>query len=143
VGVLIDTTVLVALERSGGDLGSLREELRDEEVAISALTASELLHGVHRADTAVRRGRRERFVEGLLEALPVVPFDLETARVHARLGADLHARGEPIGAHDLIVAATAITLGFRLASLDVRHFSRVEGIDLLDWPEATATETAR
>jgi len=143
VGVLIDTTVLVALERSGGDLGALREELRDEEVAISALTASELLHGVHRADGAVRRGRRERFVEGLLEALPVVPFDLETARVHARLGADLHARGEPIGAHDLIVAATAITLGFRLASLDVRHFSPVEGIDLLDWPEATGTETAR
>ena len=68
---------------------------------LSAITASELLHGVHRADGAVRRGRREAFVETILTYLPVLPFTLDIARVHARLWADLQAQGEMIGSHDL------------------------------------------
>jgi len=55
----------------------------DELFAISAVTASELLHGVHRV-SAAKRGSTEAFVEGLLERLPVLPFDLISARVHAR-----------------------------------------------------------
>src|SRR5947209_3955249 len=62
VAYLIDTSIFIAVERSGGALSDLLKELgADEPVALSAITASELLHGVHRADSAVRRGRREEF----------------------------------------------------------------------------------
>jgi tRNA(fMet)-specific endonuclease VapC len=63
--VLIDTSVLVAWEREGRP----SDVPTDAVVAISAITASELLHGVHRASTAQRRHRRELWVEAILASL--------------------------------------------------------------------------
>lgn len=102
-------------------------------MALAAITASELLHGVHRADGAVRRGRRETFVEAILHDLPILPFTLETARVHSRLWADLRARGESIGAHDLIIASTALSHGLTLVTADQRHFGRIHELSLAPW----------
>ena len=93
MATLIDSSVLIAAER--GDLAPDVVSIRyaEEDVAISAVTASELLHGVHRARTASQRHRREAFVERLLAQLPVIGFDLTVARVHASLWADLAKRG--------------------------------------------------
>lgn len=71
------------------------------------ITASELLHDVHRAKEPSISQKRLRFVEYILDLFPVIPFDLEIARVHAQLWADLQTNGQSIGAHDLIIAATA------------------------------------
>lgn len=57
----------------------------EEQVAIAAVTASGLLHGVHPAKGVRQRSRREAFVEHLLSHLPVIPFDLTVARIHARV----------------------------------------------------------
>lgn len=103
----------------------------DEEVAIAAITASELLEGAHRATTE-HRLRREAYVEAVLEAFPTVPFDLRCARVHSRLWADLVGAGTDIGAHDRVIAATALAHGWRLATADVRHFRRVQGLALVE-----------
>jgi tRNA(fMet)-specific endonuclease VapC len=103
----------------------------DDEVAIAAITASELLHGVHRA-SASHRARREAFVETVLTAIPVLDFDLLAARAHARLWADLTAHGSDVGAHDRLVAATAISIGWRVATADVRHFERVQGLEVVE-----------
>lgn len=83
--------------------------------------------------TAVQRTRRERFVEGILRELTVVEFGLETARVHAVLWADLSSRGLTIGAHDLILAATALALKFRLATGNLREFARVPNLETEHW----------
>jgi predicted nucleic acid-binding protein len=96
------------------------------------VTASELLHGVHRLEGAAR-ARASAFVEPLLELLPVLPFDLESARVHAALSADLRRRRIAVGAHDLIIAATAIALDFRVATHDLRSFPRIVGLDVPRW----------
>jgi tRNA(fMet)-specific endonuclease VapC len=103
----------------------------DDEVAIAAITASELLHGVHRA-TAEHRGRREAFVEAVLAAFPTIPFDLLLARVHARLWAALGAAGTDVRAHDRLVAATAISAGWRVGSANTQHFRRVQGLEVVE-----------
>jgi predicted nucleic acid-binding protein len=77
--MLIDSSVLVAWERDQRDIETQFAEYPDEDFAISAITASELLHGVHRAATPARRSQREAFVEGLLSRLPIISFDLVTA----------------------------------------------------------------
>lgn len=97
------------------------------------MTASELLHGVHRADGAWRRGSRERFVEEIFAEIPVIPFDLQVARVHSRIWADLKMQGQMIGAHDLIIAATALAHGFHLITGNPREFGRVEGLEMTVW----------
>ena len=100
MATLIDSSVLIVAERGDLDLEKAIERLRGEEVAISAISASELLHGVHRARTPSQRHRRRVFVEHLLNNFPIVPFDLPVARVHAEIWADLAARGSTIGESD-------------------------------------------
>jgi tRNA(fMet)-specific endonuclease VapC len=141
VGTLLDTTVFIRLERELSllspdramlEVGSrLRRELGDgEAVGIAAITASELLHGVHRADPA-HRPRREAFVESALLAFPPLPFDLLCARAHARLWSELVTSGGDIGPHDRLVAATALATGWRVATANIRHFDRVAGLSVV------------
>jgi predicted nucleic acid-binding protein len=142
VGAVVDTTVFVDIEREARRLGVanpgtlIGESLErclgpDEEAAMSAITASELLHGVHRA-TAEHRARRETFVEAVISAVPCLEFGLLAARAHARLWAHLSAEGADMGAHDRVIAATALSLGWRVATANARHFRRVPGLQVVE-----------
>ena len=141
MGTLLDTTVFIDLERAvrrlppGRAMAEVSRRLEeqlgpDEEVGIAAITASELLYGVHRA-TPEHRARREAFVEAILAAFPPLAFDLLAARVHARIWAGLAAAGQDVGVHDRLVAATAISAGWRVGTANLRHFDRVVGLDIL------------
>jgi tRNA(fMet)-specific endonuclease VapC len=133
VGIIIDSSVLIAWERDQLDLETQMAHYTEEDFAITAMTASELLHGVHRATTPRRRSQREAFVEGLLSRIPVFSFDLVTARVHARLSSELAVKKTPVGPHDLIIAATAIANGYAVAARDERSFPKVQGLSILRW----------
>ena len=131
MGTLIDSSVLVAAGRRTLDLGEALDGHADDPVGIASITASELLHGVHRAATTAQRQRREVFVERLLAVLPVFPFDLVTARLHASIWADLRAKGAAVGSHDLLIGATAIALGYRVATRDRRSFGKIPGLEVV------------
>jgi len=94
------------------------------------VTVSELLHGVHRSAGA-RRNRRGAFVEHVLAQLEPVPITEPVARVHAQVWADLEARRQSLGAHDLWIAATALAHGFGVVTHNRRDFSRVRGLRVL------------
>jgi tRNA(fMet)-specific endonuclease VapC len=126
VALLIDTDLLIDLERGAGN-PAVEEHLGDEDRAISVITVSELLHGVLRA-TGARRTQRRAFVEYLLAGLQPIPITEPVARVHADIWADLANRGEPIGAHDLWIAATALAHGLGLATRNASDFERVTGL---------------
>jgi len=140
VGALLDTSVLVALERRSRDtttaFGQLlatsleRTLAAEEEVAISAITASELLHGVHRA-TSEHRSRREAFVEGIIATFPTIPFDLRVARIHARIWAELVGAGSDVGAHDRLIAATAMSFGWQVVTVNTKHFAKIAGLSVV------------
>lgn len=131
MAVLLDTTCFIALERQKLPLSALGAALADRAVAVSAVTASELLVGVHMADSQSRRARRSAFVEALLESLPIMPFDLQCARIHAQLRAQLRADGVQVGAHDLLIAATALAHGLSVCTDNVRDFNRIPGLGVV------------
>lgn len=132
MGLLIDTDVLILAERQRGALDfSIWQGYGT--AFISAVTASELLVGVHRAQTDAQRARRTAFVEGVLAAIPALPFDLETARVHAQLLAAL-PRNETVGAHDIQIAATALRHGFPVLTRNGKDFRRLAGVAVLEFP---------
>ena len=131
MGTLIDSSVLIAAERRTLDLDDALGAHAEDPVGIASITASELLHGVHRATTAAQRQRRGAFVEQLLAVLPVFPFDLVTARIHASLWADLVAKGASVGSHDLLIGATAMVLGYRVATRDRRSFGKIPGLEVV------------
>ena len=132
---LIDTSVFIAMERMQKPLSELARSLDGDLVAIASITASELLVGYHRSQGTFRRKQKLEFIEIVLLEFDVIPFDLDVARVHAELGAELRTAGQTIGPHDLIIAATAVAFGFDILTLNVRHFDRVPGlqVDLPTW----------
>lgn len=128
MAVLIDTSVLIDAERSGGGLD---RAIGDEDRAISVISASELLHGLHRARDEGVRARRQVFVEHILATLDPLPITTRVARAHARLWADLEQRGDTIGGHDMWIAATALAHGMPVATVNTRHFERVAGLSVV------------
>lgn len=132
MAVLIDTDLLIDVERGVG-APAVEELLGEEDRAISVITVSELLHGVHRA-TGARRVRRRALVEHLLAGLQAIPISEPVARVHADVWAQLAARGEVIGAHDLWIAATALAHGLAVATQNAAEFERVPGLRVLAPP---------
>ena len=132
MGLILDTSVLIVAERRTLSLGALLDSVAGEPVGIAALTASELLHGCHRAADAASRARRFAFVEALLDRIPVYEFGLGEARRHAELWAALAREGSLIGAHDMLIGATALARGCTLATLNERDFRRVPGLRLLE-----------
>jgi len=132
LGLLIDTDVLISLEREDRR-PDVEAVLGDEDRGISVITVSELLHGVARA-TGARRVRRRAFVEHVVAGLEAVPITEPVARVHAELWAGLARRGRAVGAHDLWIAASAVAHGLGVATGNAAEFSRVPGLRVVAVP---------
>ena len=132
MAVLIDTDMLVDLE-CGIANPAVDNAIGDEDRAISVVTVSELLHGVHRAAGA-QRTRRSAFVEHVLAGMRALEITEPIARVHAGIWAQLAAKGHLIGAHDLWIAATAVAHGMGLATGNADEFQRVPGLRVIAAP---------
>jgi len=129
LGLILDTSVLIASERRGETVAQLVERLRlalgDKESAISAVTVVELTHGIYRARTERDRERRRTFTEDLFQDLIVHPVSLSIAQLAGREQA---AKGISIAIEDLLIGATALHLGFDVATLNVKHFRPIPGL---------------
>lgn len=123
--LILDSTVLIDAERSGRTLDRLIAD--EDDVAIAAITAAELLVGVELADDT-RRAKRAAFVRSVLDTVPVEDYDIQVARAHAALLAHVRRSGGHRGAHDLIIAATAVARDRMVVSADVRAFSDLPGL---------------
>ena len=130
---LIDSSVLIEIERGRIDLAALLGESGDREVGMAAISGAEILAGVDRPRSAVGRLRSLALVEAIIAAIPVIPFDLPCARTHARIAGNLRSRGITIATNDLMIAATALTRGMTVVTRDRRSFPRIPGlvVDLL------------
>jgi tRNA(fMet)-specific endonuclease VapC len=129
MAVLIDTSVLIDAERRGDP--SFYRSIGSDQATISVITASELLHGVHRASSDATRMRRQAFVEQLLAEADPLPITSQIARVHAGIWADLESDGNLIETHDLWIAATAIIHNMQIATANTRDFKRVPGVQVM------------
>jgi tRNA(fMet)-specific endonuclease VapC len=50
--------------------------------------------------------------------------------IYAELWSDLSRKGIQVGAHDLIIGSTALSLGFSVATYNLRHFKRIKGLKI-------------
>ena len=130
MGLVIDTSALVSVERDGTDWERFLAELGDEAVALPAIVYGELLVGVKLAGSAARASSRRAKIAALVERVPLVEFGREIAERWAELFAQLSRGGELIPANDLAVAATALHLDFGVlvGGRDEEHFRRVPGL---------------
>lgn len=127
--LLLDTTFLIDAERDDAGIEELIGD--DDDVAIAAISLAELTVGVRLA-TARQRLRRQSYVDEIVAAIPILPYDENVAMQHATLLVAVRLAGRPRGAHDLIIAATAVASGRTLVSADRRAFDGLPGVSSVD-----------
>lgn len=132
MGLIIDTCVFIKSERNKTTTNFTKWE-KYLDIYISSVTVSELLVGVHRANSEPLRARRSIFVENIVNEIAVLSFNFDTAHIHADLYAYLLNNGSIIGAHDLIIAATAIANNCALLTTNIKEFTRIPGLEVVNY----------
>jgi len=126
MGLILDSSVVIAAERRGDTPAQLVAGIAaiagNQEAALSAVGLTELVHGIYRADTTERRIHREQFVEELRAGLTVYPYTDQTALLAGRIDGEQTAKGVMIPFPDLLIGATALSLGFAVLTSNARHF---------------------
>lgn len=125
--LIVDTNILIDIERTPG---APPEGLRDDdELAIAAVTAAELLVGVQLASSPELAAARRAKVERILTSVEVLDYTRITASLHSELLAHTRRMGTPRGAHDLIIAAHAREQGRELLTRDgAARFADLPGV---------------
>ena len=135
MGLILDSSVVIAAERRGDSVEQLIEKIvkatGDQEAALSAVGLTELIHGIYRAQTPEVRQRREAFISELLSDLTVYPYTKETALVAGKLDGEQQGRGVVIPFADLLIGATALSLGFQVLTVNLRDFQRIPGLSVV------------
>ena len=126
--IIIDSDHCVALLRGHLDLRGRISP--DADLAVTAISVGELMHGVHKS-SRVEENLAQLAV--LLAAVIVLPYDQAAASRFGRLKAELERTGEGLGDLDLQIASIALEHGVPLATHNRRHFERVPGLTVEDW----------
>jgi predicted nucleic acid-binding protein len=133
--LILDSSVLVAAERRGMNarqaLAAIAGTTGDTQIAISVMTLIELAHGAARADTPERRLKRNRFLQELMSALPIHPLAPALALRVGQMDGENQERGIRLPLPDLVIAVTALELGFGVATVNLRHFRLVPGLTVV------------
>ena len=137
MGLMLDSTVLIDVERSGKNLDSLIDatidRFGDMNLAFSVMSVGELLHGMWRANKEDRRARRERFIEEAIRRLEVVEITLPVMRVFGRVEAELREAGTLIATPDMLIGCSALYRSDEVLTRNMRDFERIPGLAVHEW----------
>lgn len=132
MGIVLDSTVLIAAERSGKTPRQVIEQITtafgDTDATLSVISIVELAHGIERANSVGRGIARELFLNELINEFSVEPITVAIALRAGRLDGSLQARGVTVALGDLLIGSTALELGYSVLTHNVRHFQMIPGL---------------
>jgi len=135
MGLILDSSVVIAAERRGDTPFQLLEQIANaggnQQMAISSIALTEIVHAIYRAQTVEVRLRREAFIQDLLTDLEVAPFARSTAFLAGKIDGQQRALGITVPSMDLLIGATAIEIGYSLITINLRHFRLIPGLIVL------------
>ena len=101
------------------------------DVGLSAIGVTELVHGIYRADSIQRAETRRQYLEALLFHLPVFDYTLAIAELAGRIDGQETMKGNKIPFADLLIGATALHHGYALLTTNLRHFRLIPNLQVL------------
>ncbi len=135
MGLILDSSVVITAERRGYTVEQLIEQVvavaGDQDAALSSVGLTELIHGIYRAQTPERRLLRKCFIEELLLDLTVYPYTKEAAILAGKIDGEQQAQGVTIPFADLLIGATALSLGFSVLTVNLRHFQLIPSLAVI------------
>lgn len=129
---MLDTNICIYAQKG---VSAVIERMRGEThngLAISAITLAELWHGIEGSTAYDKNVQR---LNGLLNAVDVIPFDDKAAAHYGQIAAYLQQKGTPIGTMDMLIAAHARSQGLTVVTNNVRDFGRVPDLKIENWIE--------
>jgi tRNA(fMet)-specific endonuclease VapC len=133
--MILDTSILIAGERQKEAPEDIFVRVRNVfgpvETAISTITVVELTHGIYRAKTPTAQASRLQFAQSAFRVLIPIPVSFEIAQLAGRIEGQQAANGIAIPTADLLIGATALHLGFDLATHNTRHFQLISGLSVV------------
>jgi tRNA(fMet)-specific endonuclease VapC len=130
--LILDSNTISYYFRGDPQVVPRLQALRPADLGVPAIVEYELRYGLLRMPQDAAAPRLAALAQ-LLRPLQLLPFDSECAAQAARIRVDLEAAGTPIGPHDTLIAATALRHQAALVTRNVREFSRVPGLQWLNW----------
>lgn len=128
---LLDTNICIYLIKNKSErLLKKFTRINPESVALTAITVSELWYGVFKSK---KQKENEAALREFLLPFTVINFDEKSAEVYGNLRNDLQKRGRPIGAMDMLIAATALANDLILATNNEKKFTRVKKLKIENW----------
>lgn len=128
---LLDTNTCIEILRGkNAELLARYAMQARNEIALSAVVRSELLTG---ALLSAQPAENRQIAETFCALFPSLPIDDKVADIHAEWHARLRRTGTIIGAHDLLIAATALAHGLVVVTHNVSEFRRIETLEIEDW----------
>jgi len=137
LGLVLDSSILIAAERrnltADQAIETVQKTVGEIPIILSSLTVAEIGHGIYRANTPEIRERRRAFLDELKATVPIHPFTENTAEIVARIGGEQAAKGINLTLGDLIIGACALELGYVIGTNNVRDFSRIPGLTVVQF----------
>ncbi|MEQ8531561.1 MAG: PIN domain-containing protein [Imperialibacter sp.] len=128
---LLDTCVIIDLVRGNQEIISRLKSKSPGNVYISTITEFELRYGL--AQNPELKSKSKEVVQAFLSDANILPFRSEESQLAARIRYELKRKGTPIGAYDILIAATAWTNDFILVTSNEKEFNRIEELRIENW----------
>lgn len=135
MGLILDSSVIIAAERRGYNaqqtLAVISRRAPGEDLALSVVTLTELAHGAARANTQLRKTMRLQLINEVFRTLQVHPVTLAIALRPGQIDGENSAKGIRIALADLYIGVTALELGYKIATANLRHFQMIPGLGIV------------
>ena len=132
MGLVLDSSVVIAAERRGENvvqlLRRIADNFSDQQCVLSAIGVTELVHGIYRAPNPAVRSRREVFIKELISRVEIHPYSSTTALLAGRIDGEQQNRGIVIPFVDLMIGATALEMGYSIVTTNIRHFRLIPNL---------------
>ena len=130
--VCLETDFLIALIRKDEKaIAKLRELVeKGERLTTTPINASELFKGAYKSKNV---DENLKIVRGILGRLTLLEFNITASDIYGQISAELERRGEPIGEMDTLIASIALAHNERILTRNVKHYSRIRGLEIETW----------
>ena len=131
MGYLLDTCVVSDFVK--GEQNTLKQlkSISPTDIFISSLTVMEVKYGL--AINPQKAIKIQPLIEPFLTSITVLPFNSQEAEKAAEIRGILKIAGSPIGAYDVLIAATALSHNYIIVTSNVREFQRVPNLQIENW----------